>query len=392
MPLTRTPRPLRVAVISHSYVIKANRGKLDALAQLHDVQILLLVPRRWRNRDTGERFEVEARKESHLLAPLRAWSRGSGSLITYDPFALVRELRRFGPDLVHLEEEPWSVAALQLVWICRRLNVPFAFFTWENSNRRLPLVFQLMQRWVLRRASAAVAGNAEAQVRLERLGFRKPVVVLPQLGVNASAFCPAPVDAKSKEKIVGFVGRLVPQKGLLLLVEAVARLSSDVRLVVVGRGPLKAELLRRAHTLRLDGRLELHERVPHREVPQYLQQMSILVLPSLTTSRWKEQFGHVLIEAMACGVPVIGSDSGAIPGVLGDAGIIVPERDVGALASALDKLLSDPGLRERLASRGRTRVLAMYTDEVIANHLIGFWKSVIQQLANQDREKASPVR
>ena len=169
----------------------------------------------------------------------------------------------------------------------------------------------------------------------------------------------------------------MPQKGLFVLLEAVARLTEDVRVMVVGSGPLKVELLKKAQALRLDGRLELHEGVPHPEVPQYLQQMTVLVLPSLTTPTWKEQFGHVLIEAMASGVPVIGSDSGAIPEVIGDAGLVVPEGDVEALAEALRRLVSTPGLRTDLASRGRGRVLADYTNGIIARRLAVFWQDLV---------------
>jgi glycosyltransferase involved in cell wall biosynthesis len=107
--------------------------------------------------------------------------------------------------------------------------------------------------------------------------------------------------------------------------------------------------------------------------------MSVLVLPSLTTPTWKEQFGHVLVEAMACGVPVIGSDSGAIPEVIGDAGLIVPEGNVDALADAIQSLISAPALRVDLAARGRSRVQAEYTNDSVARRLAAFWEGVIEE-------------
>src|SRR5207245_1339085 len=167
------------------------------------------------------------------------------------------------------------------------------------------------------------------------------------------------------------------QKGLLVLLEAVARLNEDVRILLVGNGPLKVKLLEKAQALSLDGRLELREGVPHHEVSQYLERMTVLVLPSLTTPTWKEQFGHVLIEAMASGVPVVGSDSGAIPEVIGEAGLVVPEGDVRALAEAVHRLISTPGLRTNVASRGRLRVLAEYTNGTVARRLAAFWQDVV---------------
>ncbi len=93
------------------------------------------------------------------------------------------------------------------------------------------------------------------------------------------------------------------------------------------------------------------------DVPRALAEIDTLAAPSLTQPHWKEQFGRVLIEAMACGVPVVGSDSGEIPQVVGDAGLIVPEGDVAALRAALLHLAEDSSLCERLAHAGRARVL-----------------------------------
>jgi glycosyltransferase involved in cell wall biosynthesis len=90
------------------------------------------------------------------------------------------------------------------------------------------------------------------------------------------------------------------------------------------------------------------------------------VLPSLTRRNWKEQFGRVLVEAMACGVPVIGSDSGAIPEVIGEAGLIVPEGDIQALADALRAIMWDVGVQRKLGKMGRERVLERFTQKEIA--------------------------
>ena len=371
---------MRVVVISHTYVIQSNRGKLEALARLPGSEVLLVVPRTWRNRDIGQRFRAEESPPGRLrVVPVPAWSFGSGSLINYAPVALWPLLRSFRPHLVHLEEEPWSLAAFELSLICRVLGVPLTFFTWENTDRRLLLPFRLIRSWVLRQASAGVAGNAEAKALLERYRFTNAVAVLPQLGIDASAFHPVGRNVEEQDIVVGYVGRLVPQKGLFVLLEAVARLSSDVRLMVVGNGPLKDEILEKARALGVDRRLELHEGVPHHEVPRYLRRMSVLVLPSLTTPKWKEQFGHVLVEAMACEVPVIGSDSGAIPEVIGDAGLLVPEGNAEALAEAIQRLISTPALRADLAARGHARVLAEYTNDAVARRLAAFWRGAITE-------------
>lgn len=369
---------MRAAIISHTYVVRANRGKLTSLARLPDTEIMLVVPRRWTNRDLRQTLHAAPSADSFETVSLPAWSLGFGSLLTYSAGGLWRRLRRFRPDVVHVEEEPWSVAALEVSVVCRRLRVPLVCFTWENLERRLPWPFELMRGAMLQRAAAAVAGNAEAKRVLERRGFRGPVAVLPQLGVDPGRFYPAERSDEAGAPVVGFVGRLVHQKGVLVLLDAIARLTERVHVLVVGAGPLKSQVLARARALGLDGRFELRDDVRHDEVPEQLRRMTVLVLPSLTTPSWKEQFGHVLIEAMACGVPVVGSDSGAIPEVIGNAGLVVPEGDVAALAAKLHSLASTPVLRAELASRGRARVLAEYTNDIIGRRLAAFWEGVIR--------------
>ncbi len=370
---------MRVAVISHTYILAANRGKLESLRSIPGIEIVLVVPNRWTNRDLRQAFSAEQIGESPF--PTRAVSSASfgfRSLLTYSPMGLWRTLREFRPDIVHLEEEPWGVAALETALICRRLRVPFAFFTWENTDGRLPLLLRVIQRFVFANARAAVAGNREAGMLLQRAGFRGAVSVLPQLGVDVGRFSPGADNGGADVPVVGFVGRLVPGKGIMALLDSVARIDAPFRVMVVGNGPLRTEVLARARALGLDGKLVLHDAVRHHEVPEYLQRMSLLVLPSRTTATWKEQFGHVLIEAMACGVPVVGSDSGAIPEVIGDAGVVVPEGDVTALTRAISQLLADPARRRELAARGRARVLSQYTNESIAQRLVTVWDQVLK--------------
>src|SRR2546428_2855863 len=155
---------MRIVVISHTYVLEANRGKPEALARLPGLEVLLVVPRTWRNRDLAQRSRADPPQAGPLsVVPLRAWSFGSGSLIAYAPLALFRLLRCFQPDLIHLEEEPWSVAALELSLFCILLGVPFTLFTWENTDRRLFPPFRLFRRWGFPRACASVAGPGEAR-------------------------------------------------------------------------------------------------------------------------------------------------------------------------------------------------------------------------------------
>jgi glycosyltransferase involved in cell wall biosynthesis len=130
--------------------------------------------------------------------------------------------------------------------------------------------------------------------------------------------------------------------------------------------------------LALDGQVAFDAARPSGDVPAYLNQLDVLVLPSRTQSNWKEQFGRVLVEAMACGVPVVGSTCGEIPNVVGDAGLVFPEGDTDALRGRLNQLMTTPELRCRLGQAGRERVLAHFTQAEIARRTVELYRALLE--------------
>jgi len=121
------------------------------------------------------------------------------------------------------------------------------------------------------------------------------------------------------------------------------------------------------------------------DMPAHLCACDAVVLPSYATRTWKEQFGRVLVEAMACGTPVIGSDSGEIPHVVGEAGLIFPEKDAPALRDCLKRMIEDPALRQRLIALGRARAEREYSCEAVATTWL---RAIRRLLGRQDETKA----
>jgi L-malate glycosyltransferase len=234
-------------------------------------------------------------------------------------------------------------------------------------------------RTTLRASAGVLCANREAQELLRRQGYHKPVAILPALGVDLRVFTPD--ESLPRDHFtIAFVGRLVPEKGLDTLIDAVEPLTRSagprpVQLRIIGDGPSRSDLMRYAE--KLGNAVQFVAALPPAQIAQQLQQIDVLVLPSRTTPVWKEQFGRVLIEAMACGVPVIGSDSGAIPEVIGDAGLIFPENNAGALTDCLRRLIAAPTLCAELAQRGIARVQAHYTQERIAQQTLEFYRQVL---------------
>jgi glycosyltransferase involved in cell wall biosynthesis len=214
-------------------------------------------------------------------------------------------------------------------------------------------------------------------------GF-KPHRVIP-LGVDLSAFRS---DAVAKTQIrvrlgwktegppvVGYLGRFVPEKGVGFLTRVLDRLSTPWRALFVGAGPMEAALRRWARSCQSSVRVVTG--IPHDGVPNYLNAMDLLCAPSQTSVRWREQFGRMLIEAFACGVPVIASDSGEIPHVVGDAGIILSEHDECAWIEKLGELIENPDLRAELSRRGLERARTRYSWPNVARQHLEFFDQLL---------------
>ena len=194
------------------------------------------------------------------------------------------------------------------------------------------------------------------------------------MGVDPDLFSPG---APPEKPVIGYISRLVEEKGILVLLAALAGLKGDWRLHIIGTGPLEGKARKKAAALGIAERITWERGVPSTRVPERLRTFSLLVQPSLTRRHWKEQFGRAVMEAMACGVPVIGSTSAEIPSVIGDAGLVVPEGDPRTLQSAIQRLLSDPDLRQDLAQRGRARVLNCFTHRRIADQTAAAYRAAV---------------
>jgi glycosyltransferase involved in cell wall biosynthesis len=353
---------MTVWILSHAYAASVNHDKLRALAALPDLDLTVLTPARWRSA-LGE-LEPPTSALPYRMIRSRMFLNGHAGVCVYrDGW---RQLRAAKPHILHAEVEGWSVAALQSV--VARVS-PVVLFTWENHRGpRRPLA-RAIERVVLRRVAFVIAGNLAAGARVRRLGVpAERVAVLPQFGVDPARY--AAGDARvlrarlgGRRPVVGYVGRLVGEKGVDLLIDAVEPL--EVQVLVVGAGPERERLERRVASWPPD-RAVFTGAISHEAVPDHLAALDVLVLPSRTTAGWMEQFGHVLVEAMAAGVPVVAAASGAIPEVVDDAGLLFPEGDAAALRARVAELLGDGDLRRALAARGRARVARCYTHEAIA--------------------------
>jgi glycosyltransferase involved in cell wall biosynthesis len=370
------PDRLRVLTIAHNAVAESNRRRFQALRSLADLDVSLLTPRWW--------FEEGRRIDVPRSAPWRVGRTiftGNGTRHLYVS-GLIGALRREKPDVIDLYEEPFSLVALQTL-VLRNLLAPSAalvFYSAVNVHRHWRWPYRWIERMEFTHADGAHVPNQDVAPILRAKGFpgHKPVAVIP-LGVDPDRFAQATAmdlpDAPRPR--IGFVGRLEPVKGLEVLLDAFALLSTTpVSLIIAGAGSERARLQARIQLLNSQVRIVPPFRFE--EMPNFLKSLDILVLPSVTIlPAHREQFGRVLVEAMAAGVAVIGSSSGAIPEVIGDAGLIVPERDPAALAISIDRLLTESDLRQAMVERGRQRVLNRFAWPVVAEQTNDLFRAAV---------------
>lgn len=365
---------MRVVFISHVAANPANRGRLRALAG-SGCSVAVAVPDRWVDQSGGAQEHAWADDAGVRVVPIpvRGGERDVEQL-RWSRRALRRLLSDVRPDLVQIEEEPWTQAAATTARIAARLGIPTVIFAMDSVPRSYPPLQRMRRARTLKAAVGLIGLNSHALSLLARSRPDLPQAVIPQLGV-----VPPPALAPSSRGglAIGFIGRLVPEKGLDLLLRACARLTGNWTITVVGAGPAQEELEALAERLGIAARIEWLGAPPRGELERVWPRLDCLVSPARTTQRWVESAGRAVLDAMAHGVPVIVSASGVLPEAIGPAGIVVPEDDVPALAAALQLLDEAPAERARLGQEGRRRALAEYTDDALAAKTVRFWRSVL---------------
>jgi glycosyltransferase involved in cell wall biosynthesis len=356
---------VRIVRISHSAVVSEYRKRERALRRHHGYDIHLVCPPAFLEGGRMVTASPDPEVPVHVVSvrgrtdhPILYW---------YSRRALRRVLRSVQPDIVDLHQEPYSLAAAGALGVIKQ-EVPQAricIYTAQNILKRYPPPFRQLERRALRAATAAYPCSTEAGNVLRAKGFDGTLHLLP-LGVTLRTGAVRP--ARTGGLRVGFVGRLEAYKGPALALAAFAEAARDLdaSLEIVGSGSELADLRRRAGALGLESRVEFPGAIAQEEALDRIAGYDVLLVPSLTTASWKEQFGRVPVQALEAGTPVIASDSGSLREVLDGCGELVPEGDLAALTAALRRLLLEPALRAQLSAQGRRRAVEMFSWEAVA--------------------------
>jgi glycosyltransferase involved in cell wall biosynthesis len=377
--MVTAPKRKRLLTIAHSYCVDVNRRLAHELALDGSWDVTAVGPARFHG-DFGWHTLAPRGDEPCRVVPVPVHFSRSMPVMLYGRG--LAALLRQPWDLVHCWEEPYVAAAAQVALATPR-NVPLVFATFQNISKAYPPPFNWIERYTLARASGMIAfGQTVFEVMSRRVRPDTPIRIIPP-GVDVRQFTPDPgarsdvfrqVGWREGAPVVGFLGRFVPEKGCLWLTRVLDGIQIPWRALFVGSGPLESDL--RAWGRRHGDNVRIETAVQHHDVPGFLNAMDLLCAPSQTTARWREQFGRMLIEAFACGVPVVGSDSGEIPYVVGDTGYVVGERDVDGWTDTIARLLADPELRAGLARRGRQRAATSFAWPIVARRHLDFFEEL----------------
>jgi glycosyltransferase involved in cell wall biosynthesis len=365
---------MKLVVVSHACITPENQAFFQRISEVAGWDVTIILPKQWKT-DFNDQYSVQKLPGfKGKIIPVGVYFRGKIPLHFYH-FGIFNVLRQERPDVIYVHNESYALSTFQVIlynFLFSRKTI--GFYAAQNIRKKYILPFRLIEAFNFRSANYCFPVTESAASTLREKGFPGRITVLP-LGVTENHIRireAKPVTSEPgapKPFVIGYVGRLVPEKGIDILLRALALLqSTGWECQIIGEGKLKGELVKLSSELCIEGNTRFLGYVNHGDVSTYINGFSVLVLPSLTMPNWTEQFGRVIIEALAAGVPVIGTNSGEIPFLIRklQGGIIVDEGDPAALAQAIERLLLDPLLTERLATLGKQNVEKYFLESKIA--------------------------
>jgi glycosyltransferase involved in cell wall biosynthesis len=364
---------MRAVLLSQRYADPENRVKLRALSGL-GVTLAVAVPDRWIARDGSiQRTDWEDDAGVRMVPIAVRGPVEEPEKLHWNAKALRGLFTDFRPDLIQVEEEPWTQPSALGIKLARRMGARTVISTEEALPRSYTIRQRLRRERTLRLATGVIATSQPALSLATKRRPTAPRLALPRFGVTP---LPAVPRQPHPGLAIGFIGRLVPERGLDLLFRACVGLPGKWTITVIGTGPSQEELEELAQRLGIAARISWLGALPKAIVDRTWPGLDCVVLPSRTTPRWVATAGRAALHAMANGVAVVATSSGVLPELVGDAGRIVPEEDVPALAAELAELYANRYECERLGAAGRHRVLEQFSDDAIAARTLTFWRTL----------------
>jgi|688.fasta_scaffold09405_5 glycosyltransferase involved in cell wall biosynthesis len=397
-------KSLNLIILSHAYVYSAYRAKIEALSEYHDLNITLITPE-FGLEGGGQKVyaeQYEGKQYHHII--LSGYFTGKLNFFVFKN--LKSTLQSLNPDIILLEEEYWTQIAAQVTYITKKflphtklilLSCENMCHIWEKEAETLYQKFRytsfhFIEKYVISKLDGLIFQLPgvwqDFENLIDGLGFKGKRGTLPQLGVDYNRFAHNSPQLQSirvdlglddNTFVYGYIGRIIPEKGIEDMIYAFEGWNKDnTKLIIIGNGDTEYvnQIKQLVQTLKLDDIVIFKNAIPFEEIPAYFQLFNISLLLSHTTPIWKEQFGRVLVESMAAGTPVIGSDSGAIPLVIEDTGYIVLEQNISAIRQALIEAFENKKKYKLLSKSSQARAKKEFSYQAIAKQTYDFIQEI----------------
>lgn len=384
---------MKPVIVGHSYLAEENRKKLVAISKKLESDITVISPG-----DVDDGLFQYGPSKRTIEGPgyeirLVDTIPGNGTASS-----ILRRVKRIvasvDPDIVALESGPYAVPTFQMAMnkILRRIRRPVVGFVRQpilTSTFPGKRVKKLLGRFTLQMLDGVQIASKKARIKVyEKLVHKDSVpsdVVYP-IGVDPELFshgdaADSPFFSDTDSFVVGYCGRIVERKGLSDLVRSIEDIQGEIErgvvLSLLGDGDNREMIERLGENLGVD--IQMHSTVPHSEVADFMRTLDVFALPSRITENWVEHDAHSAVEAMACGIPVVGSTSGVIPEIIDNIGITFEAGNVQDLSNSLYEVLSSEIIRDEMGRTGVESVHANYNHDQIASETICLWRRVIDK-------------
>jgi len=355
---------VRVLVLSDHATDEGRRDRLRAVAGL-GVDLIVATPGGTAGSDGAIRLAPVPVKGNPADPRELRWQAGT----------IRRLLTETRPTLVHLEAEPESPLAATTAAVCRKLGVPFVLFSWRSRPTALGFFARRRARRVLGQAAGVLGGNRVAMDLLHEHAPQALAAAIPPRGLSL----PPSVSRPEREQlVVGYAGRLTPERGPDLLIAALGKTYGRWQAVIAGTGPEQESLEREIQRLGLASRIRWLGGIRTETLETLWQEIDCLVVPSRDTADWVDHQAPLLLEAMGRGIPAVVTRAGALPELVGDAGVVVDGAE--DLATALQGWVTDPARCRAAGAMARQWTLERYVTSVVAGRTLAFWQATAEHL------------
>jgi len=373
----------KVLLIDHTAGIEKYQKKCVELSKFKDIDLTLLAPKVW-----YENFQKivlkKSDKKKYKVLSAKCLFKGYENRGFYYDFGLIKVLNKVKPDVICMLEEPFSFFAFQIVFFKNIFSKKSKIIFYSSDNHswkhhypyRPKLLYKFIFNYVSKNTDFAMVVNKEVKDILRSKDFNKPIEIF-SWGIDIDLFKKISIDEKEKNRrklgldrkiVIGYVGRILKIKGIETLMKIVEKNKGDLfHLLLIGEGPDKEYFQKLAEEMNIQNNCSFLGYIEPNDLHNYYGVMDMLILPSF--EEFKERFGRVLIEAMACNIPVIGSNTGGIPEVIKDAGLLFEQKNLEDLDKKIHELLHNEKLKENIIFRGKKLLEKKYTWNAFAKKM-----------------------